>query len=76
MLTEIIVETARKQQTDKLRDAIALAVRTARSSSTVQLTENALYGVDTLVFLIETCCKDADDTFDRDQFNRLCRVKQ
>jgi hypothetical protein len=61
--------------TDKLRDAIALAVRTTQGLPSMRNEPSRLAAVDTLVFLIGSCCKDADDKFDYDEFVRLCGVK-
>jgi hypothetical protein len=75
MLTETIVETARKQQTDKLLEAVALAARTAQGLPSMRNEPSRLAAVDTLVHLIASCCKDVDDKFDYGEFVRLCGVK-
>lgn len=76
MTPKTMVEVAQAQQTDKLRDAIALAVRTTLGLPTIRNVPSRLAAVDTLAFMIGTCCKDADDTFDYDEFIRLCGVKR
>ena len=70
------VADAQARQTDKLRDAIALAVRTTRGLPTVRENPAILAGVDTLVCLIGSCCKDTDDTFDYDDYLRSCGVRR
>jgi hypothetical protein len=64
------------ERIDKLRDAIVLAVRTTRGLPTVRENPAVLAGVDTLVCLIGSCCKDTDDTFDYDDYLRSCGVRQ
>jgi hypothetical protein len=63
-------------QTDKLRDAIARAVRTTRGMPSVRGNPDVLSGVDTLVFLIGSCCKDVDDKFDYNEFTQLCGMRR
>jgi hypothetical protein len=63
-------------QTDKLLDAVALAVRTTQGLPSMRNEPSRLAAVDTLVFLIGSCCKDVDDKFDYSEFIRLCGVTQ
>jgi Skp family chaperone for outer membrane proteins len=63
-------------QTDKLLEAVALAVRTVRGLPSVKNEPNTLAGVDKLVCLIGLCCKDTDDMFSLADYLRLCGVRQ
>ena len=68
------IADALAQQTDKLLEAVALAVRTVQGLPSMRNEPNRLAAVDTLVCLIGSCCKDTDDTFDYVKFVRLCGV--
>lgn len=61
--------------TDKLRDAVAQAVRVTRGLPSVKNDPVHLAVVDSLVWLIGTTCADADDKFDPREFLRLCGYK-
>ena len=69
------IADAQAHQTDKLRGAIVMAVRLARGLPSMRNEPSRLAAVDTLVFLIASCCKDADDKFNYGEFVRSCGVR-